>query len=308
MENILTPPKRRGNPNFGAPKKADTPNPIKNKLEKQYIFQLLKTHTKQKPVDSNTGELVGSPYQPWFGVVNSGMAWDPNYTPKGARNPGAQRRWRYLANYPTIWVDEQIDPEPSKEDLADPANDLLFRQGVLRVFGHQEMKLKALQLNNAFAGCERQLKNVPFEYELLDQDKIDKEVLEVLDNAFEAEKSAREASLSEMYALAYYYGIDLAGSDDAIRKQFITKARQNPTVFNREFVNPKNKYRYVFASAIADNVISGTMIPGNVVIVDSMAKVFDLKSDDMIEELSANCFIGDKKALELYNQISKEYL
>ena len=308
MENILSAPKRRGNPNFGAPKKADTPNPIKNKLEKQYIFQLLKTHSKQKPVDSNTGELVGSPYQPWFGVVNSGMAWDTTFKPKGSQKEGAQRRWRYLANYPTIWVDEQIDPEPSKEDLADPANDLVFRQGVLRVFGHQEMKLKALMLNNAFAGVERQLKNVPFEYELLDQDKIDKEVLETLDEQFESEKSAREASLSEMYSLAYYYGIDLAGSDDAIRKQFITKARQNPKDFNRQFVNPKNKYKYVFASAFADNIISSTMIPGTVCLVESQVKVFDLKSEDAIDELASNCMIADKKAMELYTQLSKEYL
>jgi hypothetical protein len=304
----LEAPKRRGNPNFGKKTAPVVNDPHTDKLNKQYVFQLLHTHENQKPRDGKTGELVNSPYQPFYAEVNSGMAWDPDFTPKGASKAGAQRRWRFLHNYPTIWVDEQIDPEPTKEDLAAPENDLTFRYGVLRVFGHQEMKLKAMQLNNAFAGCVRPLKNIPARFELLDQDKIDKEVLAILDDAFEAEKNAREATLPEMYSLAYYYGIDLEKSDDAIRKEFITKARQNPAVFNREFVNPKNKYKYVFACALADNIISGTMIPGVVVIVDSMAKVFDLKSDDIINELSVNCMADDKRAKDLYNQLSKEYL
>lgn len=306
MEQTATTPKRRGNPNFV--KKSAPVDPHTEQLNKQYVFQLLKTHENQKPRDGKTGELATSPYQPWFGVVNSGMAWDEDYQPKGAKTTGAQRRWRFLHNYPTIWVDEQIDPEPSKEDLAGAENDLVFRNGVLRVFGHQTMKLKALTLNNAFAGCKRPLKNIPFEYELLDQDKIDKEVLETLDESFEAEKSAREASNEEMYSMAYYYGIDLGLSDDAIRKQFITKARQNPANFNKQFVNPLNKYRYVFASSLADGIISTTLIPGSVVIAASNNKVFDLKSQDAIGELATNCMVNDKSAMELYNQLSKDYI
>lgn len=302
METVVV--KRRGNPTFF--KKKDEPA-VELDQNKQYVFQLLKTHEKQKPVDGKTGEIATSPYQPFYGVVNSGIAWDPDYTPKGSSKKGAQRRWRYLHGWPTIWVDEQVDPEPTKEDLSQPENDLVFRFGVLRVFAHQTTKLQALRLNNTFEGCVRPLKNLPFEYKLLDQDKIDKEVLETLDSAFEAEKTAREASLDEMYALAYFYGIDLAKSDDAIRKEFITKARTNPVVFNREFANPKNKMKYIFQWGLSDNVISGTIVPGTVYLVDSNTKVWDLRSENIVEELAAATFAGDKEARKLYDQLNNMY-
>lgn len=307
--------KRRGNPNFAKKtvNEVETSNPAPNTvdLNKQYIFQLLKTHDKAKPRDPNTNEITGSPYQPFWAAINSGTAWDADYTPtvngvpKKGVNPGAVRRWRYLYNYPTIWVDEQVDPEPTKEDLAAPENDLIFRQGMLRVFGHETCKLQALKLNNGFKDCERPLKNVPKDYELINQDKIDKEVLQTLDDAFEAETAARKATLDEMYAVAYFFGIDLGRSDDAIRKDFIAKARQNPAVFNKQFVNPKNKYKYTFLSAIAENIISGDQIPGKLVMVETGAHLFDLKTGDYAEELANMCMANQTNAMNLYNRLDK---
>ncbi len=305
--------KRRGNPNFT--KKSENnatettgTNEVsepKDDLNKQYVFQLLKTHDKAKPRDPNTNELTTSPYQPFWAAVNSGIAWDPDYTPKGSNTKGAQRRWRFMHNYPTIWVDEQIDPLPTKEDLAAAENDLTFRQGVLRVFGYETMKLKALYLNNGYKDCERPLKNVPKDFELLDQEKIDKTILKTLDDQFEAEKAAREATLDEMYAVGYYFGIDLSKSDDAIRKEFISKARQMPAVFNREFVNPKNKYKYRFLEALADNLISGAIVPGKIHWVETNVPLFDLKTTDVAEELATLAIGGYEKAVNLYNKVDK---
>lgn len=311
----VAPIKRRGNPNFGkkVSEEIQQEQNISAEIDKQYIFQLIKTHEKAKPKDDN-GQIVGSPYQPFYAIVNSGTAWDPDFvTPTEARKPkadqkkGASRRWRLLANYPTIWVDEQIDPEPSKEDLADAANDLIFRNGVLRVFGHQATKLQAMQLNNAFQDCVRPLKNIVKEYVLLDQDKIDKEVLQALDDSFEAEKAAREASLQEMYAVSYYFGIDLTKSDDAIRKAFISIARAKPAVFNREFVNPKNKYKYLFLEALSDNIISGTSMPGKIVFTETGAVLFDLNTQDFAEELATMVVGNYEKAVNLFNKIKKIY-
>jgi len=296
--------KRQGNPNF----QKSTPEEIQpSELDKQYIFQLLKTHDKSKPRDKDTNELTTSPYQPFWAAVNSSVAWDGDYKPKNSNTKGARRQWRFLANYPTIWVDEQIDPEPTKEDLASPENDLIFRNGVLRVFGHEPMKLKALQLNNGFKDCVRPLKNVPKDFELLNQDKIDKAVLQHLDDAFDAETAARKAGLDEMYAVAYYFGIDLSKSDDAIRKEFINKARVNPTVFNREFINPKNRYKYTFLKAIADNYISGTAIVGKLQWVETNAPLFDLKTGDYAEELASLTMGNYEKAVNLFNKLEKIY-
>lgn len=303
--------KRPGNPNFV--KKVTKPEREQHKEEAQkvYIFQLLKEYTRTKPLTSKLGEDGGrieNPFQPWYGVVNSGIAWDNEYTPKGKTKPGGQRRWRFLFNYPdTIWVDEQIDPEPVKEDFADSRNDIVFRNGYLRVYAHEERKLQALMLNDTFEGNARPLKDLPAEYKLLDQDKVDREVLQMLDDAFEAEKAAREASLEEMYALCIYYGINLERSDDAIRKEFIQRARTSPSQFNREFVNPKNKYKYTFLCAISANLISGTMIPGKLQYVETNVPLFDLKTEDTAEELATLCMGNYEKAVNLYNKLKKRF-
>lgn len=307
--------KKRGNPAWGKKTTEITEQELNiENINKQYIFQLIKTHEKTKPVDHETGQLLESPFQPYYGIPNSGLAWDPDYItpneakkPKGEQKKGATRRWRYLYNYPTIWVDEQIDPEPTKEEIGDEKNDLIFRKGVLRVFGHEEMKLKAIMLYNGFADCVRPLKNVPKEYVLLDQEKIDKEVLKALDDSFEAEKSARESTLQEMYAIAYYFGLDLSKSDDAIRKEFIGIARSKPAVFNREFVNPKNKVKYAVLEALADNYISDTIIPMTLHFVESSAKIMDLKTPDTAEEVSSLYMSGNEKAINLYNKINKHF-
>lgn len=312
MEAVVL--KRKGNPNFGKKKVEGSTEQINNaihaeQVKDQYVFQLIKTHEKQKPRDFETGEFRDSPYQPFYGVANSGLAWDKTYkNPKNTNaTAGGQRRWRYLFNYPTVWVDEQIDPEPTKEELSDSQNDLIFRNGVLRVFGYQETKLLALKLNNTFEGCERPLKNLPKEFKLLDQDKIDKEVLQELDDSFESEKYAREATDEEMYAVSHWYGIDLSKSDDAIRKEFIQKARSNPKVFNREFINPKHKAKYVFLKALEDNMISPTIVPGKLYYVDTNTPIFDLKSEDVAEELSVNYVVGVDKIKSLHDKLKKHY-
>jgi len=312
MEQVVI--KRKGNPNFGKKKvegseetKIDLKQP--EKIKEQYVFQLIKTHEKQKPRDFETGEFRDSPYQPFYAVANSGLAWDKTYVnPKNPNaTPGGQRRWRYLYNYPTIWVDEQVDPEPTKEELSDSQNDLIFRNGVLRVFGYQETKLQALMLNNTFEGCERPLKNLPKEFKLLDQEKIDKEVLQELDDSFEAEKYAREATDEEMYAVSHWYGIDLGKSDDAIRKEFIQKARSNPKVFNREFINPKHRAKYVFLKALGDNMISPTIVPGKLYYVYTNTPIFDLKSSDVAEELAVNYVANVEKIKSLHDKLKKHY-
>ncbi len=312
--------KRRGNPSFG--RKPEQPAKTEDEVAvddfaKEYLFQLIKTHESAKPVDGKTGERTTSAYQPFFGVPNSGTAWDADYISPSeekkakaeGRQPkkGGRRRWRYIHNYPTIWVDEQIDPEPSKEEIRDEGNDLIFRNGLLRVFGHQEMKLQALQLYDGFEGNPRPLKNVPKDYKLLDQAKIDKQVIEDLDAAFDAEDAARGATLEEMYAVGYYFGIDPNMSDDAFRKAFRQAARTNPKIFLREFANPRNKYKYLFLKALADNLISTILFPGKVALVESNVALFDIKGEDAAEELATLTFTKFDKAVILKEKLEAIY-
>ncbi len=304
-----TAPKKKGNPNFGK-KTVSEETLLTEDLNKQYIFQLVKTHERTKPIVSKLGDMGGaieSPYQPFYAVVNSGLAWDSKFIPKNGNKekPGGSRRWRYLHGFPTIWVDEQIDPEPTKEDLASNLNDLTFRKGILRVFGYETTKLQALMVNDAFDGCKRPLKNVPKQFTLLNQEEIDQKVLDSLDDAFEAETAARNATKEEMMACAYYFGINLAQSDTAIRKDFISRARNNPKVFNEQFTNPKNTYRWVFKQALDNNIISDTIVQGTVYLVDAHKKVYDLKTSNATEELAHAAFASEPNATELYQQLKK---
>lgn len=306
METQEQPQKQRGNPEWLKRKKVE--GSTVEDLSKQYIFQLVKTHERAKPIVSKLGDMGGtieSPYQPYYAVVNSGLAWDEKFTPKNSTKVGGSRRWRYLHGFPTIWVDEQIDPEPTKEDFASNLNDLTFRKGILRVFGYETTKLQALTVNDAFDGCKRPLKSVPKQYLLLNQEEIDQSVLDSLDDAFEAETAARNATQDEMMACAYYFGINLAQSDIAIRKDFISRARNNPKVFNEQFVNPKNIYKWTIKQAFDNNIISSTIVSGTVYLVDAHKKVYDLKTDDAIGELAQAIFASEPNATELYKELKR---
>jgi len=290
MENQVK--KSVGNPNF---KKKNQSNDSSQK--KRYHFQLTQTYSNAKPVDKETGEMLENPYPPIYIVPNEGVALDN----------GNMRRWRYLYGYKSIWLDEQTMPEPTKSQLESEYNDLIFRKGSLFVNSTDQAKLKALMIQDGFEGNDNPVNETPKIFRLIDEGSELDRLTDSIDEAYEAETQVREASLEELLPLAQLYGINIDNPDRdnvRIKTQLVLRAKADPKGFLRNFVNPKNKVKYIITKAIQEDIISTTKIEGKVVMIDSGRILFDIKvNSDSVEEISKKVMAGDEAAEKLYRHL-----
>ena len=262
---------------------------------KAYSFQLVEVQANAKPVDKDTGEMVENPYPPYFIAPNSGVARDPK--------TGKQRMWRYVFGLNSIWVDEQS--EPSKTQLSSGKNDLVFLKGYLTVQAGDTAKYDALTVQDGFEGNKNPLENTPKLFRLIDASKDRAELRNKADEAYEAEKVAREADIEEMLPVADIFDIDVEDGDEyRIRTEFILVAKTNPSAFLRQFVNPKNKIQYVVKKALEKNLIK---VEGNqVIFVETQKALFDVKGDaDLAEQVSTLVLQNHEGATKLHSQLQR---
>lgn len=339
IEAPVEQPKRKGNPNFG--KKKEEPQneieapefvipPVSQPVEevyeqpvvpvkhiqaqdianqtifmghvinpkKRYRFQLIKTYEKLKPRDHETGELVDSLYPPKFMVNNEGISYDAN---------GNMRRWRYIWGYPTIWVDEQITPLPSDQQLRDGRNDIIFEEGNLFVDGGDKAKVMALFIQDQFEDQKNPVTHTPKTFRMINEEDGVRVAMGASDRAFEAENEARKATLAEMLPIAMLFGINVdnpESREDLIRGEFILKARQLPDAFLKQFVNPKNQIKYLITKAIRENIISGSN--GRLTMVGTGKVLFNVDpTKDLAEQVASLVMSNDGEANLLYAQIQK---
>lgn len=273
-------------------KKAETEAP------RTLRYQLVETQERAKGRDKDTGEMVENPYPPIFIAPSSGVARDPK--------TGMHRSWRYIFGYNTIWVDEQI-PEPTTNQLYNAKNDLIFTKGFLTVQSNDKAKVMAMEIQDGFEGNEDPLEDTPKIFRLLDGVKDREKVRNSADEAFEAESAARSAELDEMLPVAVFFGISVDDGDESrIRTEFILKARSNPSAFLRQFVNPKNKIQFVMTKALQKNLISTSIVPNNVVLVETGKALFDVKADqDVAEQIATLVMQNHEVATKLFNQLQK---
>lgn len=267
--------------------------------KKVYTFQLVQTHEKVKPVDSETREPTANPYPPLYMVPSSGLAYDSKL--------GIQRAWRYVYNQPSIWLDEQTKPEPRPQDIAHERNDIIFRKGFLKVNGNNATLMQALMVQDVFEGNENPLENKPKVFRLIDEDKEMNKVKSNIDVAYEAETQARNAILEDMLPIASVFGIDVSNPDeraDRIRTAFILQAKQTPEAFLKQFVNPRNKIVYTFRKALDKNIIK--VEENKVIMVDSNRIVYEVNPDKDVAEQSASLVIAhDEKVERIYDQLER---
>lgn len=291
--------KRRGNPEFGKKKTEPKWNP-----QKRYQFKLAKSYDSAKPRDKDTGQLADNPYPPIYMITNEGVGVHP--TRKEIEN------WRYVYGYNSIWVKDQEKPEPSKRQLENPKNFIEFLNGSLFVQGNNTALLEALTIQDIFEGVVNPVNQVPPTFLLVDEEKTRRIVRQTADIAYEAEKAAREATLSEMIPVAMAFGIDVDDpeeNEDKIRTEFIVKAKQMPDQFSKQFVNPKNKFKYNIVEAMRDNLISTDVIAGKMVLVGTGKAYFDVKEGTDAAETFATLLMQDNsEALKLYQQLDKMFV
>lgn len=284
METVTKP---KGNPNFGK-KKVD--------LKKEYRFQLVDDHSKMKPRDLKTGEMMDNPYPPVYFIPNEGIAIDPETKER--------RAYRYIHSHPSVWVDEQVKPEPSKTQLLDAKNTIMFEKGFLRVPANNPNLLKAVQLADIYEGNEYKLNPVPPVYRMLDEDKEFEATMDVADRAYEAEKAVREMKVSELMPLAMVFGINFEDEDDEprIRKQLILKAKQAPDALLKHLIDPRNKVKWVITQGLKKGLIKAEQ--GVISFVDGVAVLNVDTEGNVAEQVASSYMSKDKKATDLYERLS----
>lgn len=289
--------KKRGNPSFG---KQNTAQTGKWDTKTRYHFKMVEVFDSAKPRDAKSGEMLDNPYPPIYIIPNSGSAIHPT------RNE--IENWRYVFGYSSIWVKDQEKPVPSKQQLENPKNFIEFKNGSLFVMGNNTALLDALAIQDIFEGVESPVTEVPKIYLLVNEDKTRQIVRKAADVAYEAEKAARECSLEEMIPVASAFGInvdDFEENEDRIRDEFILKAKAMPEQFKRQFVNPKNKFKYNITMALRQGFISTDVFPGKMTLVDTKKAYFDVKEGDVAEQFATLLMQNDSDAHKLYDQLEK---
>lgn len=264
--------------------------------KKPYRFQLIEDFSKAKPRDKDTGEMIHNPYPPIYFVENEGVAIDEK---------GNQRRWRYLHGYPTIWVDEQINPKPEKAQLMNAKNTIMFVQGFLSVNPSDKALMQALKVQDVFEGNKNKVNPRPDIYRLIDEEKEFDNAMLAVDAAYEAEKAVREAKASELLPLAMVFGLNNEnGLDDEprLRKQLILKAKQAPQAVLTNLVDPRNTVKYLVTQGLQSGYLvaeSGTLKFAETGVI---IKTIDTEKD--VAEQVAKLFVGgDEEISKLYQQL-----
>lgn len=266
--------------------------------KKRYHFQLMKEYTSAKGRDYETGEVQDNPFPPIYFIEPSGTAINPE--------SGEIEHWRYLAGYGSIWVKDQMKPEPSEAQLSNPKNFIEFRNGSLFVSGMNTALLDAIMVQDVFEEVKNPLNPVPPVYRLVNPEKEMKQTMNRSDMLFAASKAAREASVEEMLPVAMHFGINVDKPEEdlgRIRNEFILRAENDPDNFNKQFTNPKNAFKYNITLALRDNLISTNIIPGKMVMTSTQRVYFDIKEGDSAEQFSQLVYNRVDNAVALYQQI-----
>lgn len=282
--------KKKGNPNFA--KKQDDGL---NDFNKVYTFVLTKTYEKYKPVDGETGMKTTNPYPPLYKLPSEGRTIDDA--------TGKNRMWRCIKGVDTIWTDEQDGIEVNS---LDDLEDLVFIDGRMVVKGFEKNKLAALFNQDSFEGKKYKKNDIPPAFRLVDEDSDIDKALNSLEAEFEALKIAKECSEEEMLPFAHVLGIDTNASINSIRRDFIMKAKANPSYFVKYFVDPKNEIVYNVHKALSENIISPSAVEGKLVWTESRKVIMDVpKGSNIPQDIAKLVMKGDATAIALVDQLKK---
>lgn len=268
--------------------------------KKRYHFQLInRDYESVKPRDKDTNEVMDNPFPPiwWF---------DPEGT---AINPdgGEIEHYRHISGYSSIWVKDQMKPEPTQAQLSNPKNVPEFRNGSLFVMGVHTALLDVLTIRDEYDEVKDPLNIIPPKYRLVNPEKERQITRNLSDMRYEASKEAREATTEEMLPVAMYFGIDVDYPErdlDRIRDQFIARAESDPEAFHKQFIDPKTLYKYKITLALRANIINTTSIPGKMVLTATHRAFFDVKEDgDAAEQFAQMVYKRNDDAVKLYNQL-----
>jgi len=300
----VAPTTKRGNPNLGKKQETDSIKSTKLTVPEKGFFEFVLAidYEKQKPVDKLTGALLDNPFPDIYIVPNAGVAYN--------EATGSFETWRYLYGYNSIWEKDQQFPKPDKSRLSnvDGKNDIMFRQGRIKVMPNDEAKYWALIVQDECADCEnpRNEAVVP-KYKLVDEDKALNAAYDVAEETYLAEKYARECTDGEMIPVAQALGLNTNKIDNkdqlfTLRKHFVLKAKAFPKLFLRAYNEPGNRIKYLVGQAIATGVTA--MDGGALKYTESGRQVLSLDPDmDIAEQVAILAMNNDEDALAFIKEL-----
>jgi hypothetical protein len=285
--------KKKGNPNFGRKPKEETE--LINDIDKIYHFVLTDTWEQYKPVDNESGRINSAPYPPLYKVPSEGVTIDDDTR--------RTRKWRCLKGVESIWVDEQEGLEPASYD---DYEEIIFRNGHLKIRGHELNKLSALKALDLYEAKKNRKSGSRPAYRLIDVDADLNNALDNLDFEYEALKTAKECSDEEMLPFAFVLGLNVDQQIKGVRKDFIMKAKSNPRYFIKYFVDPKNEIAYLVHKALTGNIISTTAIEGKLVWTESRKVIMDApKGADIAQDIAKLFMKNNDDAIKFVEQLRK---
>lgn len=309
MEELMTPKKRVGNPNFGKKQEGsdelsgfqqgDIPASFDHK--KNYEFELVNTYEIYKPVEEKTGKKIDNIYPPFYILPNVGRAYDDETK--------QQRKFRFLANEKSIWADEQSKYELKEEAelLALTENQLVFTNGKLFVSGKEENKIKAILIQDECENKVNKIKDRPSAYRLINPDTAIRQSLDGIEVEMEAINLASKATLEEMKEYAYCFGIAIEQSDEGIRRDFYMAAKSNAKFFLKNFNNPIKKYKYMLFKAIQGNIISPNIVANQLVWVETRKVICEVDSSkDVVSEVAGRGMAGERDIKIMFNELERQ--
>jgi hypothetical protein len=276
---------------------------------KEYVFELVSRHDGAQPREKGTGGLIGSGFQPFLTLANSGLAYD--------EETGRVRAWRLITGQESIWEDEQegferYTPQQLNRLLSEPSNEITFFQGRLHVRGVDQLKLKALTIMDEYEGKETQYKNKNRVFKMLNADREAQDRLRGHYSEFYAVEKAIKATEGEMLSFALILGINIENQTEegikSIRTQFVEKAKESPEYFNKWYDSPKNKIKFAFFQGFKKGIISSTQTPNMVTWVEGKVPVYELNPSsqfDATTQLLDKVLQKDKAAMEFYKSLQQ---
>ena len=299
--------------------KKQTPPPE----DKVFNFQLIQEFPhKWMPTDKRTGRALTPPYPHHYILPNSGVAYDEDYKDEDGNLSPRAREWRYIEGQPSIWVDEQpllqgMEDKAIAKMLGDDRNELKFEYGQLNVRSIQKLKLKALQVQDAFEGKNIQYRPVLRTYKLNNPEKDVREEMTLIEKEYAAQKMAYECTVEHMIECAFIMGIPTDDQSESglakIKLEFIKRARydrENPKAldwFTGILVNPITHVEYVFAQGLSQGILSTTQQMGRLTWSTPNQAIMDINPNgNVLSQLMERYNADDIQTVRLVAELEKQ--
>lgn len=278
-----------------SPKKVVAPKKVKEVLgsdvdefeiniEKNYTFELCQKHI--------AANAYRPPYPRSYQIAGTSRIWDSV--------ANRVREIRYIETAKSIFLEDQIEEGYPRDHATAP---IVFADGKLTVRGIELNKMKFILASDQCKKAGRRLSNKEPVYSVLDFDAIKRKSFSTLKLARDAQDVAWNCSEEDMLPTAFALGIDTTMEVDFIRSEFVTKATENPELFNKLANSPKNKISYLIRTCLDKDIISTTKNKGTLIWSDSLTAVTGVPADkDEIIFLTDFC-IKEKAGIEFLKQL-----